>query len=191
MADGLGCAHLFVGLRNPRTDQLGAATQFIFNAAKQSVKMIRDISERVVIRLRPGCEGTVIHGLGAVIHGEHGGDVGVRHEAGECAEDEVVIIRAMFAAAFRVSDGYDAIQVFAADSRGLETFFQGAHEAGGAGAGAEQDDVIARACAAIAGTRITHKSARVGHERDLLTGPEAGFIQGIGLEVVAEIRCRR
>ena len=191
MGQGLLAARDGVHLRQPAADKFLAAHQVVLKPPRQAEKVVRHVGQRVVMGRHVVAQPGVGDGFGAVVHRQHGADVGVHHEAAQRPQHEIEVVGFLAAAALGVRHGNDAIDVGKIACHAAEAVFQGAGVAGGARRGAEDDDVIPGADAPCAAARVAHKGAGFGVTCHLLAGLEAGLVQQVRGDLVGEIGLAR
>ena len=185
--DRLGGARQGVGGGEPGADDALALGETGGEAAGEGEEMMRDVGERIAAFFHEVAEEGVGDGLDAVVDGEDGGDVRVRHETGETTEDLGGVVGLVGSAALGVRDGDDAVEAGVDAGERLEAGGELAGVAGGAGGGAEDDDDVARADAAAAGAAVALERARGGEEFDGRRGDESAFVQPERIEDIGEI----
>ena len=185
--DRLGGARQGVGGGEPGADDALALGETGGEAAGEGEEMMRDVGEGIAAFFHEVAEEGVGDGLDAVVDGEDGGDVRVRHETGETTEDLGGVVGLVGSAALGVRDGDDAVEAGVDAGERLEAGGELAGVAGGAGGGAEDDDDVARADAAAAGAAVALERARGGEEFDGRRGDESAFVQPERIEDIGEI----
>ena len=125
--------------------------------------MMRDVAQRIAVLAHEGGKPRVGDRLVAVVDGEHGADVRVKHEAGETAQDFRRVVRFAGPAAFSVGDGNDAVDVRMHPRQRLQPRGELPGEARGLRSRADDHDEVSRAHAAFAGAAVAGKRTGFRH----------------------------